>query len=149
MLGFHGYGTNAYASKRLALIPPIVTMPTTVLRLSRTLLTQPQIIGQGDYGFELPFMLQDSAGNPVDITLASLSLNVQDGQDPSQTDLFSGPMSVDVGADGTCHYTVAQGNFPNTGVFLGQIVATWSSSVTLTWSGITIIVRPKLPQSNN
>ena len=149
MLGFHGYGTNAYASKRLALIPPIVSMQMTVLRLLRSILVQPLVLGQNDYGFELPFTLQDSNGNPVDITLASLSISVQDSQDPTQTDLVTGPVAVDVGAADTCHYTVAQGDFPYNGTFVAQIIASWSQNITLTWSGITIIVRPKLPQSNN
>jgi hypothetical protein len=149
LYGFSGYGTNAYASKRLALIPPIVSMPMTVLRLLRSLLIQPQILGQGDYGYELPFTLEDSNGNPVDISIASLTLNVQDGQDPTQTDLISSPMVVDNGAGGLCHYTVAEGDFPNPGTFRAQIVATWSPEIQLTWSGLTIIVRPKLPQSNN
>jgi hypothetical protein len=149
MYGFSGYATNSYAAERRALIPPIVSMPMTVIRLLRTLIIQPQIIGQGDYGFELPFTLEDSSGNPVDLTIASLVISVQDSQDPAQTDLFSGPMSVDSGADGTCHYTVAQGNFPNPGVFLAQIVASWSPSVVLTWPSVQIIVRPKLPRPNN
>jgi len=58
-------------------------------------------------------------------------------------------MTVDNGPAGTCHYTVASGNFPNPGTFLAQVTGTWSSSEVLTWSGITIIVEPKLPKSNN
>jgi hypothetical protein len=78
-----------------------------------------------------------------------LSINVQDSQDPSQAVLFTGSMDVDSGSAGTCHYTVAQGNFPNPGTFLAQIVATWSSTEVLTWDGITIVVLPALPKSNN
>jgi hypothetical protein len=113
------------------------------------MIIQPQIVGQGDYGYELPFTLEDGDGNAVDITSAALVLNVQDSQDPSQEVLFSGSMTVDNGPDGTCHYTVAQGNFPNPGTFIAQIIATWSSTEVLTWSGVTIIVAPKLPKSNN
>jgi hypothetical protein len=149
MYGFAGYATNPYASERRALIPPIISLPMTVLRLLPTLVIQPQILVQGDYGFELPFTLEDSLGNPVDITLASLTISVQDGQDPDQADLFSGPMSVDLGGDGTCHYTVAQGNFPDPGVFLAQITATWAPSIVLTWPTFQIKVLPSLPQSNN
>lgn len=110
---------------------------------------QPQTVGQNDYGYELPFTLEDGNGNAVDITSAALVMNVQDSQDPNQVILFSGAMAVDNGLDGTCHYTVAQGNFPNPGTFLAQIVATWSGNEVLTWSGVMIIVQPKLPQSNN
>ena len=149
MYGFSGYGTNAIASKRLALIPPIVSLPMTVLRLLRSLVIQPLTLTQSDYGYQIPFTLQDSSGNPVDVTLASLTINVQDGQDPSQTDVVNSSMTVDDGGNGLCHYTVALGDFPGTGVFRAQIVAAWSPEIVLTWTGITFFVRPKLPQSNN
>jgi hypothetical protein len=113
------------------------------------MILQPQIVGQGDYGYQLPFTLQDGNGNPVDISTASLVINVQDSQDATQTVLFSGAMTVDNGPSGTCHYTVGSGNFPNPGTFLAQVVATWSSSEALTWSGIKIIVEPKLPKAIN
>jgi hypothetical protein len=112
------------------------------------MIIQPQIVGQGDYGYQLPFTLEDGNGNAVDISAATLVLNVQDSQDPTQTNLFSGAMVVDSGPSGTCHYTVASGNFPNPGSFLAQIVGTWATEV-LTWSGIKIIVEPKIPVTNN
>jgi hypothetical protein len=84
----------------------------------------------------------------VDLTNAIISLSVQDSQDPTQTILFNGSMSVDDAVAGECHYTVASGNFPNLGTFLAQITASWPNE-SITWSGITIIVTPKLPKSNN
>ena len=113
------------------------------------MIIQPQTVTQNDYGYELPFTLEDGDGNPVDISAASLAIKVQDSQDPTQTNLFSGDMTVDDGGAGICHYTVAQGNFPNPGIFLAQIVATWSGTETLTWSGLQIIVQPTLPKSIN
>ena len=113
------------------------------------MILQPQIVGQNDYGYELPFTLQDGNGDAVNLTDASLSITVQDSQDPTGTALFTGSMTTDDATAGTCHYTVASGNFPNPGTFLAQVTATWSSTEVLTWSGITIIVEPKLPKSNN
>jgi hypothetical protein len=113
------------------------------------MILQPQIVGQGDYGYELPFTLEDGNGNAVSLSGASLTFTVQDSQDPSGTALFTGSMTVDNAVAGTCHYTVASGDFPNPGTFLAQITATWPSTEVLTWSGITIIVEPKLPKSNN
>ncbi len=110
---------------------------------------QPIQIVQSDYGYQIPFTLQDGNGNAVDLTGASLVITVQDSQDPTTTALFSGSMTVDVAASGTCHYTVASGNFPNPGNFLAQITATWSNTEVLTWAGIKIIVQPKLPRANN
>jgi hypothetical protein len=113
------------------------------------MILQPQVVGQNDYGYQLPFTLLDGNGDAVDITDASLTITVQDSQDPNGTALFTGSMTVDSGPAGTCHYTVASGNFPTPGTFLAQITATWSSTEVLTWSGVTIIVEPKLPKSNN
>jgi len=113
------------------------------------MINQPQIVTQGDYGYELPFTLQDGNGDAVDLAGATLAFNVQDGQDPDGALLFSGSMTIDDASSGTCHYTVASGNFPSPGTFVAQIVATWSSSEQLTWSGITIIVEPSLPRANN
>jgi hypothetical protein len=110
---------------------------------------QPQIVTQGDYGYQLPFTLEDGSGNAVNLTgISSLVITVQDSQDPTQTALFSGAMAVDSASSGTCHYLVASGNFPSPGTFLAQITATWSTEV-LTWNGVKIIVEPSLPKSNN
>lgn len=113
------------------------------------MIIQPQIVGQNNYGYELPFTLEDGNGNAVDLAGAVLVLNVQDSQDASDALLFSGSMTIDNAPAGTCHYTVAQGNFPNPGTFLAQITATWSGSEQLTWSGIKIIVESQLPKTNN
>jgi hypothetical protein len=113
------------------------------------MIVQPQTVTQGDYGYNLSFTLEDGNGNAVDITSASLVINVQDSQDPSGTLLFTGSMAIDSGPAGTCHYTVASGNFPSTGTFIAQIVATWSPSQQLTWNGVKLIVEPALPKSNN
>jgi hypothetical protein len=112
------------------------------------MILQPQIVGQGDYGYKIPFTLQDGNGNAVDLTDAALVINVQDSQDAEDELLFTGSMTMDTAADGTCHYTVAQGNFPSPGTFLAQITATWSATEQLTWSGIKIIVEPQLPRAN-
>lgn len=112
------------------------------------MILQPQIVGQGDYGYELPFTLQDGNGNAVNLSGATLVMNVQDSQDADDALLFSGSMTIDSATSGTCHYTVAQGNFPNPGTFLAQIVATWSGTEVLTWTGVKIIVEPQLPRLN-
>jgi hypothetical protein len=113
------------------------------------MILQPQIVGQGDYGYELPFTLQDGNGNAVNLSGAALVINVQDSQDASDELLFSGSMTVDNASAGTCHYTVAQSNFPSPGTFLAQITATWSETEQHTWTGIKIIVEPQLPKTNN
>lgn len=111
---------------------------------------QPLQVVQNDYGYQLPFTLQDGSGNAVNLSGAALSFKVQSAQDPSQALLtLTGSMSIDSGAAGTCHYTAGSGDFPNPGKFLASITATWSSTEVLTWSGIPITVLPALPVLNN
>jgi len=109
---------------------------------------QPIRIVQSDYGYQIPFTLEDGNGNAVDLTNSTVVLTVQDSQDPNQTALFTGNLTIDSAPAGTCHYVVASGNFPNPGTFLAQITAAYATEV-LTWSGVTIIVDPKLPKSIN
>ena len=113
------------------------------------MILQPQIVGQNDYGYQLPFTLEDGNGNAVNLSGATLTINVQDSQDASDALLFTGTMTIQSAAAGTCYYTVASGNFPNPGTFLAQIVATWPSTEVLTWTGVKIIVEPQLPKANN
>jgi hypothetical protein len=60
------------------------------------MIIQPQIVGQGDYGYQLPFTLEDGNCNVVDITSAVLVLNVQDRQDPSQALVLGGSLTRQV-----------------------------------------------------
>jgi hypothetical protein len=111
---------------------------------------QPIQVVQNDYGYQLPFTLEDGNGNVVNLTGATLSFKVQSAQDPSKTLLtLVGSMSIDSGVAGTCHYTAGNGDFPNPGKFLGSITATWTSTEVLTWSGIPLVVLPALPVLNN
>jgi len=111
---------------------------------------QPIQVVQNDYGYEMPFTLEDGNGNAVDLTGSSLTLKLQSAQDPSQTLItLGGTMAIDSPTAGTCHFTPASTDFAATGKFVASITATWSSSETLTWSGIQIVVIPALPVTNN
>lgn len=113
------------------------------------MIIQPIEVNQGDYGYELgPWTLEDGNGDAQDLTGATLLLNVQDSQDPTDTLLFSGTITVDTPAAGLVHYAVAQGNFPNPGTFLAQIVANYSGEK-VSWPTFKIIVLPSLPKSIN
>ena len=113
------------------------------------MIIQPIEVTQGDYGYELgPWTLEDGNGNPQDLTGATVALNVQDSQDPSGALLFTGNVTVDTPASGLVHYTVGNGNFPSPGVFLAQVVATYSGQK-VSWPTFQIVVLPALPKSNN
>jgi hypothetical protein len=110
---------------------------------------QPQEIVQNDYGYQIPFTLEDGNGNAVNLSGASLALKVQSAQDPSATNLaLGGSMTIDSASAGTCHYTVANGDFLSPGTFLTTITATFTGEV-LTWIGPQLIVLPSLPKAIN
>ena len=46
-------------------------------------MTQPQTITQSDYGYQIPFTLEDGNGNAVNLSGATLAFKVQSSQDPS------------------------------------------------------------------
>ena len=113
------------------------------------MIIQPIEVNQGDYGYELgPWTLDAGNGNAQNLTGATLVLNVQDSQDPSGALLFSGSISVDTPTSGLVHYTVANGNFPNPGIFLAQVVASYTGEQ-VSWPTFQIVVLAALPQSNN
>jgi hypothetical protein len=75
------------------------------------MIIQPIQIWQNDFGYQIPFTLQDGTGNAVNLTGANLTLKVQSSQDSTDTDLtLSGSIAVDDAVAGTCHYTVAAGD---------------------------------------
>jgi hypothetical protein len=111
---------------------------------------QPQRVVQNDYGYQILFTLQDGNGNPVNLFGASLSLKAQSAQDPTGTNLaLGGSMAIDSASAGTCHYTVAAGDFTNPGSFLTAVMAVWTGSESLTWIGPLLIVLPSLPNTMN
>jgi hypothetical protein len=113
------------------------------------MIVQPIQITENDYGYEIPFTLQDALGNPVDLTGANLTLSIQSAQDPSDTLLtLNGSMSLDNATAGTCHYTVAVSDFTNPGTYLAQISAAYGSE-TISWGGFQIVVLPALPKTIN
>ena len=114
------------------------------------MIIQPIQIWQNDFGYQIPFTLQDRTGNAVNLTGANLTLKVQSSQDATtDTDLtLSGSMVVDDAVSGTCHYQVTSGDFPNPGTFLAQIAASYGTE-TISWGGFQIIVMPSLPQTIN
>jgi hypothetical protein len=112
------------------------------------MIPSPIKVVQNDYGYQIPFTLEDGNGNPVSLSGATLVLKVQSAQDPSDTLVFQNGMTIDNASAGTCHYTVGSSDFPTPGTLLVSIVATYSTEV-LSWSGAQIIVIPALPQSMN
>jgi hypothetical protein len=114
------------------------------------MIIQPYTIVQGNYNVQLDFAVVDGQGDVVDLTGASLTFKAQDANDPTQTDLaLSGSMVIDDAPAGTCHYLVAEGDFPDPGTFRAQIDIVPSAGGLISVPDITVVVRPGLPQKNN
>ena len=115
-----------------------------------SIVIQPYTIVQGNYGQQLDFVVVDGQNNPVNLSGATVVLHVQRADDPTNTLLtLGGNITVDNAALGTCHYTVAVGDFPSPGKYLGELVVSSSGSYSISAPGIVILVQPSLPQSNN
>lgn len=113
------------------------------------MILQPIEITQNNYGQEIPFTLLDGSGNPVNLSGVTLTLKVQDSQDANGTLLpLTGSVTVDSAVNGTCHYTIANGDFTYPATFRAELVATFPNGP-VSFSGIQIIVLPSLPQTNN
>src|SRR5258707_1262319 len=127
MYGSACYGTQEYGAIQSSFSGPSVSIAITILRLpfkstTLELWSQPTKIWQNNFGYAISFVLNDGTGNPVDLTGANLTLNVQSSQDPSGTDLaLGGSMVVDDAVSGACHYQVASGDFANPSALLAQI----------------------------
>lgn len=109
---------------------------------------QPIVITQNDYGYQIPFTLEDGNGNALNLTGASLSFKVQSAQDPTATLIFSNPMVIDTPTAGTCHYLVQSTDFVSPGTYLAQIVVSFTGQA-VSYSGIQIVVQPALPKAIN
>jgi BppU N-terminal domain len=151
MYGFSSYAANSYAIERFlgGFLGPVIQTAPFILRFLGRALIQPLGVFQGDYGYQISFVLLDGNGNAVDLSGANLSLKVQSSQDLSDTLLtLGGAVTIDNATEGTCHYTVASGAFANPGALLAQLSAAYGTE-TITWGGFQIIVLPALPKAIN
>lgn len=92
---------------------------------------------------------EDGNGNALNLTGASLALNVQSAQDATGTLVtLAGSMAIDSAIAGTCHYAVANGDFASPGTFLAEVRVTFPAGP-VSYPGIQIIVLPSLPKTIN
>ena len=62
-----------------------------------------------DYGYDLDFTIKDSDGVARDITNYTVTLKVWQPETPTTLDI-NAACSIDIAANGTCHYTVQDGD---------------------------------------
>lgn len=100
---------------------------------------------QGDKGYDINFTLKDADDVVIDISGATLLLNVQ--KQGEATVKFAGAMSIVSGTAGTCKYTPAATDFDEVGDYYAEIQITFSGGTKiLTLGDIVIRSKPELPR---
>lgn len=101
-------------------------------------------IVQGDYGYPLNFTLQDNDGAAINLTGCTVTIKVQKfGSDAVK---FTGTLTIDSAAAGTCHYTVATTDFDEEGRYKAEIQIVYPAAAEeLSFVNVVIVAAPKLP----
>jgi len=99
-----------------------------------------------DKTYDINFTLQDANGNAINLTNATMQLKVQAS---NSTELkFAGTMNTVSAASGTCKYTVAQGNFNQSGNFNAEIEVSYTGTgEIITFPDILFKVKDDLPKT--
>lgn len=78
---------------------------------------------KGTYGYNLSITVQDSAGSAYNLTDYTVTFRMWAESKPGEL-LVNAACAIVVAADGTCTYTVVNGDFKRAGVFKGSILLT-------------------------
>jgi len=93
-----------------------------------------KIIVKDDFGYNLDFTFNDTAGDAVDITGLVITLKAR--ALGSTTTFLTKTCTIDTAASGTCHYTVADGDFNTVGLFEYELEASSSTTKLITAPGV-------------
>ena len=83
------------------------------------------VIPKGDYGFNLSFAITDANGDAFDLTGYTVALQLWRPATPGTLALDE-DCTIDVAADGTCHYTVQVEDFDTAETYAGRLLCTAS-----------------------
>ena len=102
----------------------------------------------GDYGYDIPFTLEDYNGDAVDITgYTNVSFKVADTLTASTCNLI-GTCSVVSASVGSITYTIADGDFSTAGIYPAEVEVTFSSEV-LTFRNLEVKVYDQLANTDS
>ena len=76
-----------------------------------------------DYGYELNFTVQDDGGGVYSLLGYTINMKVW-AQGLSSDPIVTGTCDIDVAGDGTCHYSVKNGDFDIVGDYLVELELT-------------------------
>ena len=102
----------------------------------------------GDYGYDVPFTLEDYNGDVVDLTgYSGVKLKVADTLTAATCNLIGTCSVVDEDA-GSVSYTVANGDFSTAGVYPAEIEVTFDSKI-LTFRNLEIKIYDQLANTDS
>lgn len=100
---------------------------------------------QSTKGYAWLFTCQDSAGNIIDLTNATLAFIIQSVEDFEVNS--ANAMAIVNAVAGQCSYVVEETDFPIPGNYTAQIQVSYGSMEVFKFDGISITVTPALPQA--
>ncbi len=96
-------------------------------------------VPKGDKGYDLSFTVTDSSASAYDLSGYLVTLKVWAAK-VSGTLLIDSNCPVDTAASGTCHYTVANGDFDTVGRYIAELELTKSGVIESTENfSITVV----------
>ena len=101
-------------------------------------MTDKVTVKKSDYGYDLNFTVKDADGTARAITDYTVTLKVWLARDPA-TLIVDGACTPDVAASGTCHYTVADGDFDTKREYQYELELTKDGVVESSETGILVV----------
>ncbi len=97
----------------------------------------------GDQLNDIPFILQDNAGNAINLTGTTCKFKAQHVENP--TIAFNGSMTITDAVNGKVKYTTAASDFATVGDYVAEIEVTFGSTQIQTFNDIFVTARPQIP----
>jgi len=95
-------------------------------------------VATGDYGYTMPFIVQDSTGTAINIATYTVTLKVWLPATPAVF-AINETCTQDTPASGTCHYDIVTGDLDTAGVYLGKLVLTKTGETLSTEQYILVV----------
>lgn len=103
----------------------------------------------GDYGYDVPFTLEDYNGDVVNLTgYSAVKFKIADTLTASHCNLI-GSCTVVNGTAGSVTYTIGTGDFATAGTFPAEIEVTYTAGKVLTFRNFEVKVYDQLSNTNS
>lgn len=114
-----------------------------------TVNTKTLYVVAGDYGYDIPFTLDDWDGDVVDLTgYSGVKLKVADTLTATSCNLI-GDCSVVSTTAGSITYTIADGDFSTSGTYPAEVEVTFTAGKILTFRNLEIYVYDQLANTDS